>query len=266
MNDEYVLGTNNTEIERLGLQHRVWRRFVLDAWERAGLNEGMTAADLGAGPGHAAIDLARIVGALGRVDAYEVSERFCAAMHRLGAENLVPIRADLASAKLPRETYDFVWCRWLLPFVGRSDHVVAQAAAALRPGGTAVFHEYLDYSSWHLLPPVPEVERFVALVMQSWREAGGDPDVGQHLPAMLHGEGLEIVETRPLNWIATPRDYSWRWPEAFVLSNTARLSEIGMIDAKEAEAIRAAWSAAARRGEVRMSTPMVIEVIARRPG
>src|SRR4051812_15986075 len=68
MNDrDYVLGTHDEEVERLGLQHSVWRAKALDGWRRAGIGAGMTVLDVGAGPGFAATDLAEIVGAEGRV-------------------------------------------------------------------------------------------------------------------------------------------------------------------------------------------------------
>ena len=35
MERDYVLGTHDEELARLGLQHRVWRRVVLDCWEKA---------------------------------------------------------------------------------------------------------------------------------------------------------------------------------------------------------------------------------------
>jgi ubiquinone/menaquinone biosynthesis C-methylase UbiE len=59
---DYVLGTHDEELIRLGLQHRVWRPMVLDCWQRAGITVGKRVLDLGAGPGYAALDLAEIVG------------------------------------------------------------------------------------------------------------------------------------------------------------------------------------------------------------
>src|SRR5262245_37660573 len=74
----YLLGTKDDEIERLGLQHRVWRPQVLACWRRAGITTGSRVLDLGAGPGFATVDLAEIVGPSGRVVAYERSPRFVA--------------------------------------------------------------------------------------------------------------------------------------------------------------------------------------------
>ena len=50
---DYILGTHDEEILRLGLQHRVWRPKVLDAWKRAGFTVGQTILDFGCVPGYA---------------------------------------------------------------------------------------------------------------------------------------------------------------------------------------------------------------------
>src|SRR2546423_14440414 len=68
---DYLLGTHNEELERLGLQHRVWRPHVLDCWSRAGINVGKRVIDVGAGPGYVTTDLAEIVGPTGQGVAVE---------------------------------------------------------------------------------------------------------------------------------------------------------------------------------------------------
>src|SRR6266513_624084 len=50
---DYVLGTHDDEVARLGLQHRVWRPRALDAWRRAQFTRGQTILDIGCGPGYA---------------------------------------------------------------------------------------------------------------------------------------------------------------------------------------------------------------------
>src|SRR3974377_347413 len=51
---DYVLGTHDAELERLGLQHRLWRPRVLDGWRRGRHRGGPTGLGVGAGPGGAA--------------------------------------------------------------------------------------------------------------------------------------------------------------------------------------------------------------------
>ena len=77
---DYVLGTHDEELVRLGLQHRVWRPIVLDCWQRVSITVGKCVLDLGAGPGYAALDLADIVGPSGEVVALERSGNFVNAM------------------------------------------------------------------------------------------------------------------------------------------------------------------------------------------
>ena len=68
---DYVLGTHDEEIARLGLQHRVWRPVVLECWRKAGVTVGSRVLDVGAGPGYATVDLAEIVGPTCEVVALE---------------------------------------------------------------------------------------------------------------------------------------------------------------------------------------------------
>ena len=57
-NQSYILGTDKTELERLGFQHRVWSSDAARLWERGRVQRGMHILDLGAGPGFATFDLA----------------------------------------------------------------------------------------------------------------------------------------------------------------------------------------------------------------
>src|SRR5688572_33486758 len=83
----YFLGTHDEELERLGLQHRVWRPTVIECWRRAGIGPGSKVLDVGAGPGFASADLAEIVGPAGRVVAVERSARFVEAGRALLASH-----------------------------------------------------------------------------------------------------------------------------------------------------------------------------------
>ena len=263
---DYVLGTRDEELDRLGLQHRVWRPAVLDAWRRAGLRSGQTALDVGAGPGFAATDLAEIVGPEGRVVAVERSRRFLDALAaragRLGLAHIEPREQDAVEAGYGESFADFAWCRWLLCFVADPARVVGHIAAALKPGAGAVFHEYADYGAWRLLPPEPVHERFRDRVMQSWRDSDGDPDVGARLPALLEQEGLEVVEARPIVWAVRKRDFAWAWPASFMATGARRLAELGYLEPAEAEN---AATLLDRLGDDRwMLTPLVLEVNARK--
>jgi SAM-dependent methyltransferase len=263
---DYILGTHDDEVERLGLQHRVWRPRMLDAWRRAGIGPGQTVIDLGAGPGWASLDLAEMVGPDGKVIAVERSRRFLDALaaraERLGLANVEAVERDLAEEGLGEGTADAAWCRWLLCFLADPAAAVAKIGAALKPGGVAVFHEYADYGAWQMMPPNATVDRFRELVIQSWRDAGGDPDVGLRLPGWLEDHGFELIELRPLIDVTHPRDFVWQWPAAFMAVNARRLHALGYATAEEADRMALALDQAGPAA--RMITPLVVEVIARK--
>src|SRR5437763_860017 len=139
---DYVLGTHDEEITRLGLQHRVWRPRASDAWRRAGFTAGQTLLDVGCGPGYATVDLGGIVGASGRVIGVDRSRRFLdAARARARAHELAHVEfheLDLDEQPLPLSGIDGVWSRWVYAFVRDPRALLSRVAAVLRPGGTVV--------------------------------------------------------------------------------------------------------------------------------
>ncbi|HZF93722.1 MAG TPA: methyltransferase domain-containing protein [Allosphingosinicella sp.] len=231
---DYILGTEADEIERLGLQHRVWRERVLDGWARAGIGAGQTVVDVGAGPGWASADLSEIVGPEGRVVALERSESFLEALRARALGN-VEVRARDVSAEAFGEGFaDATWCRWVLSFVEAPERTVGHVARALKPGGVAVFHEYADYGAWQMMPPDADLGAFRGHVTRSWRDAGGEPDAALRLPEWLVAAGLELVEIRPLIEIVGREDFTWQWPAAFMAVNARRLAALGYCSAEEA--------------------------------
>ncbi len=266
---DYVLGTHDAELDRLGLQHRLWRPRVLDAWRRARIGPGQTVLDVGAGPGYAAVDLAEIVGRSGRVVALERSRRFLdACLERASARGLAQLEAfevDVVTGDFGVHAADGAWCRWVLCFVSDPRAVVRRIRAALRPGGVAVFHEYLDYGAWALSPPCAPHARFVEQVIASWRADGGEPDVGRFLTGQLIEAGFRIESTRLHVEFIEPADPLWRWPVAYVEVGAERFVELGLMTGREARELVAAIRAAETRPETRMLTPPVLELIARAP-
>ena len=264
---EYVLGTQSDEVERLGLQHRVWRPFMLEAFARTGISQGQVVIDVGAGPGFAAADLAGLVGPNGRVIALEQSRRFleslASRMERRALTNVEARELDVSAQAFGSAIADASWCRWLLSFVPDPRRTVRHIVQALKPGGVALFHEYGDYGAWRTLPPDPEFERFRTLVMQSWRDSGGEPDIALSLPGWLAGEGMEILSIRPIVHAVTREDPLWQWPQSFLAVGALRLAELGYLTRGEAE--RIATLPERLKPGAWMTTPLVLEIVARKP-
>lgn len=265
---DYIIGANEREIDRLGVQHAVWRERAIAAWRRAGLKPGMTVLDMGCGPGHASFDLAAIVGPEGWVIAVDQSPIFLEALKR-GAEarrltNIETLECDLAQLDLPQNSVDFVWTRWVLSFTPDPGQILDRVATALKPGGRFVAHEYGDYSTFRIHPVEPVMVRFIAAVTDSWREFGGEPHIGLELPRHFDRLGWSTEGLTPHVLTVRKSDLAWRWPWNWLTeSGIPRLVELGFVSkSDEAELLDFLHRRAADPATV-MVTPMVVEAIAR---
>jgi SAM-dependent methyltransferase len=263
---EYVLGTHDEEIARLGLQHRVWRPRALDAWMRAGFTTGQTLVDAGCGPGWATIDLAEIAGPSGRVIAIDKSRRFLDALQSNAASrsltNIDVVNADLDHDALPEIQADGIWVRWVFAFVRHPKELLARITRMLKPGGTIVVHEYFDYSTWRMAPRSEVFEDFVAAVMASWRDNGGEPDIGLDLPRWMSELGLRVIRRHPMIDIISPSSFIWEWPRAFAEVGLARLVDLGRMTPDQAKNVRDDFARRVAEEHMMMINPAVIEIIA----
>jgi hypothetical protein len=171
--------------------------------------------------------------------------------------------ADLMVAPAPPGN-DMVWCRWVASFMPSVTTLVDWIHRALRSGGVAVFHEYVDYASWQFAPARPYLREFVLEVMASWRAAGGEPDVAAGLIAALLQGGFRLTSIRPLVFAARPGELMWQWPARFIATNVERLCALDRVSVAWAENVIRELQLAENDPHSVVVTPMVLEVIAER--
>jgi len=238
MDRDYVLGTHEEELARLGLQHRVWRPLILDCWQRAGIT----------------------------VVALERSENFIRAMEQTcRARSLANVKIhqlDLMTDELPKGNYDFSWCRWVMSFVNDRALLIRKLSDVMRAGSVAIFHEYGHYETWHFFPRLVHQERFREHVIATWRESGGEPDGAVALATLLPANGFAIRSARPHLFCVRPKDYMWQWPATFIEIYLPRLIEMGRIDHKFADQVRDDLAKAEKNPNALMITPLVLEIVA----
>ena len=268
--DDYIIGTDAVEIARLGQQHAIWRESALAGWRRAGLRPGMTVMDVGAGPGYAAFDLARLVGPQGRVIAVDQAPGFLEALQTgaaaRGLANIETVESDLADFDWPDGVCDAVWSRWCLSFVPNVAGVLAGIDRALKPGGTFIAQEYVDYRTFRIEPCEPVFERFIEAVRESWMHFGGDPEIARRLPVMMSNLGWQAGPMTPIVHAAAPGDWIWTWPTTWLEQAPDRLAGLGFLERADVEALSLFLRARRQDPVSLMVTPMVLETVATKPG
>jgi ubiquinone/menaquinone biosynthesis C-methylase UbiE len=264
----YVFGTHSAELERLGLQHRVWRPDVTDAWRRAGFTTGQTILDLGSGPGFLSLDLAEIVGASGRVIALDRSSDFLnyldAEAHKNGLQNISTHCVNLDEEEIPSDAIDGAYARWLFAFLRNPKKLLEQVVKNLRPGGAIVLHEYFHYHTFGFTSPSPAFDVFIAAVLKAWYAEGGKPDIAPELLMWSQELGLRIESVKPIVHIVSPTNYIWQWPKSFVEVSPWRLADLGFMTNRQVEDLQREFAAFEVDGHTRIITPAVLEIIARK--
>jgi ubiquinone/menaquinone biosynthesis C-methylase UbiE len=266
---EYVLGTHDAELTRLGLQHRLWSEQTFACWRRCGVRPGDVVLDVGSGPGYTTFDLVPLVGPSGRVVAVDESERFVeyirARAAALGLDHVETRVEDVQELTVPAASVDVAYARWVLCFVPKPEAVITRVARALKPGGVFAVQDYINWAALSLSPRSDAFLRVMPAVGRSWREHGGDPQVGQRLPALMADAGLVVERVRPLQRVARPSDPLWEWPATFFANFIPMLVERGLVSEADWRALQSDWAARTRDPNAMFWTPSMIEVIARRP-
>ncbi len=263
--DEYILGTDREELERLRVQHEVWREQALDLFRRAGFAGGASVLDLGCGPGYTSVELARVVGPSGRVIARDASAGFVAHLarevERLGLAQVAPSVGPVEELELEASSLDGAYARWLLCWLPDPGAALARVAAALRPGGVVALQEYLDWAAMKLVPRCAAFDRAVDACMRSWERP---IDVGEELPALAASCGLRVEDFRPVARAGGPGSPEWTWLGGFFESYLPRLVARRLFDGPDLAAFRRAWRQRTEDGVSRVVAPVMVDAVLRR--
>lgn len=275
---EYVLGTGLDEHARLGLQHRLWSDAAVDAWKRAGFGLGSRVLDVGCGPGHAALDLAQLVGPDGRVVGVDESETFIASFNEQSrARELSQARGvvgDVQAISLGDErAFDGAYARWVLCFVPKPSDVLRGVANALRLGGVFVIHDYFNYGCMTAAPRLESHDVLVKATVQSWKSRGGDPDIAGRLPKLLDDAGFDLVDMRVHQRIARGgvsadgrRDPMIAWPTTWWRTFAPKLVTMGLITQTQCDKALEDLARVEDDATAFVVCPPVFELVARKRG
>src|SRR5215813_9579077 len=138
---EYVLATGRAAAHRLQLLHSLYgpgaRRVLL----QAGIQPGMRVADLGCGVGMTTALLAELVGPTGQIVGVDYSAAQIAQARELlpaGFSNVNFIESSATDTGLPHESFDLVYCRFLLIHLTDPEQALREMHKLLKADGILV--------------------------------------------------------------------------------------------------------------------------------
>lgn len=151
--------------------------------------------DVGCGPGIIAAEIARrkpeahIVGLDSSAQRAQVAEQYLDSVpngeFRLGLAQHIPAADD---------SFDFVYCRFMLEYLPDPQAAVAEMARVCRPGGTVVLQDLDGQLLWHY-PEDATLQEMIDTVVRSLAATGFDPLVGRKLFHFARCAGLRDIAT-----------------------------------------------------------------------
>ena len=180
----YLLAGQDSELERLQLQSRVWEPSGRRLLDEIGAGRGARAVDVGCGVLGWLRLLSEWVGPDGEVVGTDIDEAMLAAAGRFVADeglgNVVLRNDDLFATGLEPASFDVVHARFVLTPLGRGPEQMQTYVRLLRPGGTVVLEDP-DWGSWHFNPPAQAGEQLIALISEAFAR-WGDAEAGRNAP------------------------------------------------------------------------------------
>ena len=264
-NDAYILGTDQEELRRLEIQHKVWQSEAERGWKLAGFKTGDSLLDLGCGPGYCSMELANIVGKTGEVISVDRSDAFIKYLEYLKNQKNLPIRPLLATfdeLHLENKSLDGIYCRWALAWIPNPKEILEKLKRYLKPGSKVVIQEYYYWTSHRTQPEKPNLKKAISAALKSFKESESEIDVGKHLHQWFDELGMKITNARLMPKLATPSSDAWKWPKTFYESYFPRLIKMGYLTNKDMDNAFSDLKDLEKLHYATLWAPLMIEVIA----
>jgi len=190
--DPYVLATGAAAVRRLHALHNVYSPAGKRVLLQAGLGKGMKVVDFGCGVGVVTRMLAELVGPSGHVIGVDVAAAQLQEARKLceqeGLNNVSFLEASASSTGLPRNSFDLVYCRFLLLHLPDPAACLREMKDVLKPDGILVVEDG-DLASAGSFPPTAS-DMFADLFEKLGAIRGLDYRIGRRLFHLVMAAGF----------------------------------------------------------------------------
>ncbi|MDO8432273.1 MAG: methyltransferase domain-containing protein [Candidatus Binatus sp.] len=159
------------------------------------LRPGLRVLDVGSGPGHTTLELARRVAPGGSVTGVDINAEFVArssARARDGKLDATFVHSAFPPLPFPDNSFDRVWCKNVLEYVDSAADTVAEMVRVAAPGAVVVAVD----SDWDMivLETTPDSrERNDRILAASKAIAIKEPRIGRQLHGLFRRAGLDQI-------------------------------------------------------------------------
>jgi SAM-dependent methyltransferase len=264
--DYYLIRGGVQGRERLRLLGRIMRPTTISLLDRVGIGEGMVCLDVGCGGGDVTLDLASLVGPVGRVVGWDIDEtKLELARHEAEEKGVRNVEYRLSDIRLSEAAPDFdvVYTRFLLTHLSAPAGAVRKLAQAVRPGGIMIIED-IDLDGIFCYPSSASFQRMTEIYKQAARLRGGDPNIGLRLPGLLLDAGFESVQVNVVQPAGIDGEIKLIHPVTMENIADSAVAD-GIADRNEVEGIIADLYRIASDKRSFLSHPRVVQVWGYRP-
>ena len=266
--DEYLLGVNQKELDRLRHQHMTWKE-VTDAFlDRIGVTAGWRCLDAGSGPGFVSADLRERIGEGGELTSLEQAgyylEWIRAEAKKKNWDNVTLVEGPVEEVELPDETFDLIILRWVGSFAKDPAAFLQKLVPALRSGGVIAIQDYY-YEGLSLYPHGGAFDRIAGYARAYYESAGGDLYVTAKVPGILRELGLTVSDFKPNQLAGGPESHVMEWGHQYFTVHIPIMAEKGLMTSGERDALVADWLEHRKDPDALYFSPSVVDVAARKP-
>jgi SAM-dependent methyltransferase len=265
-NDGYTFATGEAGTYRLHILHEIHRSFTESWLQEAGLSAGMKVADIGCGIGRVTNWIAEQVGSTGTVVGVDSSAeqieqaRQNAAIANL--ENVSFVEGNAYRTGLPLNSFDLVYCRFLLMHLVQPMDALQEMKAILKPGGVLVCEE-ADFSQAFCDPPSPHHDRCFELFHALGDHRQQHFRLGETLHQLIWDLGMLNLEVSRVQPVKLQGNTKLLMPLSLMEAKTA-LVKAGISTSEEVEHTISALSMLVENDKVLFGVPRVTQIWARK--
>ncbi len=260
--DGYIHARDAGEYRRLRDQARMWQGATEALLDQVGLAPGMSALDVGSGPGAVMRLMGDRVGLQGSVTGIEIDAKLgaeaIAALDAEGGAKFAQVNANVLEIDtLPGAPFDLVYCRLFLMHMQDPVAVLEKMQGWVKPGGAIAAQEF-DFGSIAVEPLCPAMAEFNRLFEGVFRGYGRNLRAGRQLPMQFEAAGIGLPDGTTAETKFMPLKDMAAMLIGVYQGLFTSAAELGIGDRVRAEAFKRDITEAAEDGRYYCITPILI--------